>query len=209
MAKCTDELSLRFLLDRMMPVPTTYKITSRQGQCCVSKGILDEDNLATQGKQISSAQSQIPHHMPTLVLCLRRSWMSILMSHLALSLSLIITWGYKWYLCGHNSIYLLSLITITASSSRTEKSISVIYEEYFLTDFSHVLYSSKKKTSPEILILMIVVKCAISEELIFYVFHYCIYYVENPLQGTVSLFILVIAVFSFSSLSHFLPVVLK
>ncbi len=116
MAKCADELSPRFLLDRMMPVPTPYKITSRRGQCCVSEGILDEDNLATQGKQISSVQSADPTPYAYPCTCLRRTWMSILMSHLALSLSLIITWGYKWYLCGHNSIYPLSLITITASS---------------------------------------------------------------------------------------------
>lgn len=116
MAKCADELSPRFLLDRMMPVPTPYKITSRRGQCCVSKGILDEDNLATQGKQISSVQSADPTPYAYPCTCLRRMWMSIVMSHLAISLSLIITWGYKWYLCGHNSIYPLSLITITASS---------------------------------------------------------------------------------------------
>lgn len=116
MAKCTDELSLRFLLDRMMPVPTPYKITSRRGRCCVSKGILDEDNLATQGKQISSVKSADPTPYAYLCTCLRRTWMSILMSHLALSLNLIITWGYKWHLCGHNSIYPLSLITIAESS---------------------------------------------------------------------------------------------
>lgn len=73
MAKCADELSPRFLLDRMMPVPTPYKITSRQGQCCVSKGILDKDNLATQGKQISSVKSADPTPYAYLCTCLRRT----------------------------------------------------------------------------------------------------------------------------------------
>jgi len=55
--------------------------------------------------------------------------MSILMSHLALSLSLIITWGYKWYLRGHNSIYLLSLITIT-SLHHIQKLKNLFYKIY-------------------------------------------------------------------------------